>query len=244
MAKATPPAAGKAKKPAKVKATKREIAANAPDVRRRQNLTTHGRHIDPELVDPEFLSEADMAKREAFAQAFVALGTLTDAAQTAGYTGTRQSLRKSGWRLYNEPWVKARIEEIRADLLAELRITQRSVLAELSRIGFADMGNVVDEHDRIKPLKDIHPDTRRALAKYKQTRRIIMNGDAEPIEEIETEVNFEGKTAALDKLGKHTGLFGKADDDGPGVAAEDFIRALGEGIARVIAGKRTIEHQP
>lgn len=229
--------------PAVKEPSRRALQAAAPDKRRRQNVTTHGRAKPPALVDPAFLSQADMDKRERFAQAYVATGSLADAAETAGWNGNRATLRKQGFKLYHEPWVKERIEAIKADLLAELRITQRSVLAELSRIGFADMAQVVDEHDRILPLKDIPLDARRALSKYKQTRRFITQGeDQPPIEEVETEVTFEGKTAALNKLGTYTGTFGKKDDDGAGVGAEDFIRALGEGIARVIHGRRIIEH--
>ena len=218
--------------------TTREIAKAAPDKRRRRNLTTNGKRIPAELKDPEFQSEADMAKRELFAQAYVAHGNLADAAQTAGWSGNRASLRKAGFRLYGEPWVKARIEAIKADLLAELKITQRAVLAELARVGFADMGQVVDEHDRILPLAQMPAEARRALSKYKQTVRYlppVVEG-GEPIEEVKTEVELEGKTGALEKLGKHAGLWAKKDDEGSGLAADEFIQALAEGIAR--ASKR------
>lgn len=213
-----------------------------PDSRAKQNIVTkRGRHAPRDLIDPAFLSEADMQKRELFAQAYVAHGNIGDAALAAGYSGSRPVLRKSGYRIYCEPWVKARIEEIRKDLLSELRITQRKVLGELARIAFADIGNITDENGELLPLKSIDENTRRAISSYK-TKRMSFGEDGES---IEREVRFESKSAALEKLGKHTGLFGKADDNAPGVAAEDFMRALGEGIARVIAGRRTvIEHQP
>lgn len=231
------PKANEAEKPV----TKRELTAKAPDARRKQNITKMGRHARPSLVDPSFLSEADMQKRELFAQAYVAHGNIGDAAMAAGYKGSRATLRTAGYRLYGEPWVKARIKEITADLLSELRITQRKVLGELARIGFYDIGNITSADGEILPLPEIPEETRRAISSY-ETKRMSFGEDGES---IERKVRFESKQAALEKLGKHAGLFGKADDDAPGVAAEDFMRALGEGIARVIAGRRTvIEHQP
>ena len=228
-----------------------KVKTKAPDKRERRKTPLTGRgktgltRVPPELVDPQFLSEADMAKRELFAQAYVANGRLGPAAAAAGYTGSNKVLQTTGNRLYREPWVAARIKQINDDLLMEMKITQRSVLSELARIGFADMGEVVDENDRIRPLKDIPADTRRALSKYKQTRRVIDQGENRPpVEEIETEVTFEGKSAALKDLGRHAGLWGKEDDAGRGISAEEFARALMEGIGRVIAGKRTIEHKP
>lgn len=202
---------------------------------------TKARRIAPELVDPEYLSEEEMDKRELFAQAYVAHGGQGKSAEAAGYTGTPMSLAKTGQRLYREPWVQARIKEIRFDLLAELKITQRSVLGELSRIGFADMGQIVNEAGEILPLNKIPDATRRAVAKYKTKTRTYTEND-EIVTEVESEVFFADKHVALEKLGRHTGLFGGDKDDAPGINAEDFARALGEGIARVISGKRTLEH--
>lgn len=230
-----------AKKAAGERISRRKLAAERPDGRKKRNITTQGGHVPRELIDPAFLSEADMAKRETFAQAYVAHGNIADAAEAAGYNGkNRQSLTVMGLRLYQEPWVKSRIQEIRDDLLHELKITQRKVLGELARIGFVDIGSITDDDGDILPLHKISVDTRRAISSYKVKRSTF----GEDGESVEREVRFESKSGALEKLGKHAGLFGKADDDAPGVAAEDFMRALGEGIARVIAGRRTIDHQP
>ena len=229
-------------KPSAKKAIAKKAApVKAPTERKKRNLVKHGGHMPRELVDPDFLSEADMFKRELFAQAYVAHGNLADAAAAAGYKSEkRSSLARMGLDLHKEPWVQARIKEIREDMLHELKITQRKVLGELARIGFVDIGSITDDTGDILPLNKIDRDTRAAISSYKVKRSTF----GEDGESIEREVKFESKQAALEKLGKHAGLFGKAEDNAPGVAAEDFMRALGEGIARVIAGRRTIEHNP
>lgn len=216
-----------------------------PKKRKRRNITSRKagiKQIAPCDKDPAFMSSEDMQRRERFAQAYVAYGSLCKAAETAGYGGTSRSLTKSGQRIIQEPWVRERIEQINADLLAELKITQRSVLAELSRIGFADMAEIVDpETGNIRPLRSIPSDTRAAISKYKITTRTYDEGD-KVVEAVESEVTFEGKIPALDKLGRHAGLWPRDEGDRDGINPEDFARALGEGIARVIQGKRTIEH--
>lgn len=235
------------KKPAAtINAAQRRAApseAPPPPTRKRQNVTrgeTGLSRVPPEVKDPEFMSAADLHLRELFAQAFVAHGTLAKAAEAAGYTGTPQSLRTAGYRLYHEPAVQARIKQVAANAVARLRITQDDVLAELSRIGFQDIGEITHpETGELLPLRDIPEDTRRALSSYKITERIFGETTV-----IEKEVKFENKSNALQQLGKHAGLWGKEDDAGPGIAAEEFLKALTEGMYRVANRARVIEHKP
>lgn len=208
------------------------------DKRRKQNVVKRGQRLPAHLKDPEFMSEADLNLREVFAQAYVAHGKLAKAAEIAGYKGNTRTLTTAGYRLINEPAVKARIDEIRDNVLQDLRITQKDVLGELVRIGFADIGEITDEQGDLLPLKQIPKDTRRAISSYKVKRTVF----GEDGESIEKEVKFESKKAALDKLGQHAGLWNK-ENDKPGVSAEDFLRALMEGVARA-SQRRTIEHQP
>ncbi|MES2347042.1 MAG: terminase small subunit [Pseudomonadota bacterium] len=218
-------------------------AAPKPKKRVKRGLTasqkkTGIRRIQPCDMDPAFQSDEDMHKREMFAQAYVAYGSLRKAAETAGFGGKPHTLTIQGARLMAEPWVRDRVQRIKDDLLHELKITQRGVLAELARIGFADIRQIIDPATGcLLPLEKIPVDTALALSSYKETTKTF--GE---MVLVEKEVKFENKSAALEKLGKHAGLWVKDDDGRGGVNAEDFARALGEGIARVIAGKRTLQH--
>lgn len=222
-----------------------EQAPKALVARKRRNITSRKsgiRSIAPQDKDPAFMSSEDMERRERFAQAYVAYGSITKAAETAGYGGTTASMRKSGSRLIQEPWVRDRIEQINTDLMDELKITQRGVLAELSRIGFADIGEITDpETHQIRPLRLIPKRTKAAISSYKTTTKTYGEGD-EVVQSVESEVKFESKSNALEKLGRHAGLWPRDEGDRNGINPEDFARALGEGIARVINGRRTIEH--
>jgi len=172
------------------------------------------------------VTEPELLRREAFAQAYVALGTQVGAARRAGYTG--DNIRKTAGRLMNEPAVRARIAEIQKDMIRRIQVDQTTVLAELTRIAFADPGKIVDERGELLPLNDIPEDTRRALAGYKVTRKVF----GEDGESVEREVKFINKEGALDKLGKHLGLW-KGDDDGGKFTAEAFVKAMLEARERV-----------
>lgn len=199
---------------------------------RAKPVVKKGEDIPPDQVDPAFLTHGEMLRRERFAQAYVIHGTLGRSAMDAGFEcSNMNSATVVGHRVYHEPWVRQRIEEIQAQLLTKLAITQERVLKELGLIAFLDPGEVMDDAG-VRALHDIPEDTRRVIASYKSKRRIIPGQDGDPdIEEEEREVRFVSKDAALDKLARYLAMYEKEKDD-KGFSAEDFTRALGEGIAR------------
>jgi len=172
------------------------------------------------------VTEPELLRREAFAQAYVALGTQAGAARRAGYTGNR--VGEIARRLMNEPAVRERIAEIQRDMIRRIKVDQTTVLAELTRIAFADPGKIVDNKGELLPLNEIDEDTRRALAGYKVTRKVF----GEDGESVEKEVKFINKEGALDKLGKHLGLW-KGDDDSSKFTPEAFVKAMLEARERV-----------
>ena len=175
------------------------------------------------------VTEPELHRREAFAQAFVALGNATKAAERAGYTG--KHVKVTAGRLMAEPSVRARIAEIQRDVIRRIKVDQTTVLAELTRIAFADPGRIVDDRGELLPLNEIDEDTRRALGGYKVVRKTF----GEDGESVEREVKFISKEAALDKLGKHLGLWKAETDDGK-FTAEAFVKAMLEARERVNRG--------
>lgn len=179
-------------------------------------------------ADPEFMTDSELSRREMFANAYCVHGALSKAAQVAGYTGNNNTLRKQGWRLISEPAVKARIEQIRADALLELGITQRAILGEYARIAFADLGECFDENGDLRKINDIPINTRRALAGFEITTKTF----GEDGESIEKKVKMAGKEAALAKLGAHLNMFKTGEDD-KGIDAKTFLALLMAGRSRV-----------
>lgn len=188
------------------------------------------RRVEPADVDPEFLTDAELARREAFAQAYVALGKYGPAAAKAGYTGKAESLRKQGWRLINEPAVRARVEEIRENALLELGITQRDVLAELHRQAFFDIGKCFDENGCLLQPHQIPLNTRRALVGYEIEEKTFGGGD-DVMTIVNRKIKGPNKDAALDKLRQHVGLM-TPQERGDSLTLDTFLARLAAGVDR------------
>jgi hypothetical protein len=100
--------------------------------------------------------------------------------------------------------------------------TGARVLEEIARLAFSDIGQVLDfsgTHPRLRPACDIPEDARRALTSVKVKR--YAEGRGEGAGEVEvTEIKLWDKLAALEKAGRHLGLFApdkhRHEHPGPG----------------------------
>lgn len=191
------------------------------------------------IAELPVITEPEIFRREAFAQAYVALGTGAAAARKAGYTGSTRVIAIQANRLMHEPAVRERIAQIQRDLIAETGLTQRMVLAELSRIAFMDIRKIVDENGELLPLNTIDEDTARAMTCYKVTQKTF----GEDGESVEKEVKFASKESALEKIGKHLGLWKQEGGGGEQFTPEAFVKALLEARERVNSGIQ-INQQP
>lgn len=105
-------------------------------------------------------------RRRLFVEAFISNGgNKTQAALDAGFSPT--SAERQSSRIYNEPWVQTEIVRRRKELMDESGLNTDTVLRELGRVCFMDIGKCFDEAGKLKPLHDIDVDTRRALASFK-----------------------------------------------------------------------------
>lgn len=186
------------------------------------------RDADPEAHGLAIITEPELHRREAFAQAFVATGVASEAARKAGYTGTPKVIAQIAHRLMGEPLVRQRIRKIQDDVIARIKVDQTAVLAELTRIAFLDPGEIFDEKGELRMMHQIPEDVRRAISGYKVTTKTFGKDG----ESVEKEVKFVSKEGALEKLGKHLGLW-KADTDDGKFTAEAFLKAMLEARERV-----------
>lgn len=198
-------------------------------------------------------------RQEAFAVAFVETGNATEAYRRAyaPCTMAPHAVRTKAYELKNTPHVAARIATMRAELDAEMRdryrVTTDRVIAELYKIGCADIrkavrwhGSLVQDEDNpdggdtlvirnvyttqveVVSSDDVDDDTAGAIAEVSQTP----NGGLK--------VKMHDKMAALNALARHLGMFvdktevtGK--DGAPLVAPEEVSnRQLARAILDVL----------
>lgn len=111
-------------------------------------------------------------------------------------------------RLRNRPEVKARIAEILGKAAEKTGITKERVLAELGKIGFADIRKMFTEHGSIRRIEELDDDAAAALSSVEVVRRRVPGTDRDdPEYEDVTKFRMHDKRAALVDIGKHLGMF-------------------------------------
>jgi phage terminase small subunit len=137
-------------------------------------------------------------KRARFAQEYAIDHNATQAAIRAGYSS--RSAHTEGSRLLKNAEVRAQLG------LAELSAAERAnvstfrVLDELRRIATVDIGQAFDAEGNLKPLKDIPPDVRRAIAAIEVEEETEKRGTIR-------KVKFWDKPKALELIGRHLAMF-------------------------------------
>ena len=132
-------------------------------------------------------------RRELFAQALARGEPQIKAYASAGYAENASH----ACTMAAMPEVVARVEEIVIIRAARADVTADRVLAELARIAFADISQMVSVKDGravFTETAQLTPDQRAAIAEISETRDGM-------------KVKLHDKVQALEKLGKHLGLF-------------------------------------
>jgi hypothetical protein len=126
----------------------------------------------------------------------------TKAAIAAGYSP------KSAWcqgsKLTKHPKVAAFIEEMEARLAAKMELTPNSVVQELAKLGFSNMGDFVDDEGKFIGMAGLTRDQTAAIQEIEIDEK---NG--------KRKVKLANKRESLELLAKHFKLLG-ADDHGVG----------------------------
>lgn len=123
------------------------------------------------------------------------------AMQRIGYSGKHPSVQASKW--LEDPEIKQKIAELQANKMREINLSAFDVLSELKILITSDIKDFVDDSNGIVSLKSLPSSKTRAISKITRTQRFNLYGE----EEITTRLEFWDKNSALEKLGKHFGVF-------------------------------------
>lgn len=134
------------------------------------------------------------------------------AARRAGYS--EKTANRIATTLLSKVVIQEEIARAMTKLANKLEIKAETVLEELARLAFSDIGEVLDftgEEPRLRPVKDIPLSARRAIASVKTKR--FREGRGEAAKEVEvTEFRLWDKNSALEKLAKCLKLFASEED--------------------------------
>jgi phage terminase small subunit len=154
----------------------------------------------PKLANPSY---------EIFAQNVARGKTQVESYVLAGFKENDSNCSQ----LAQRPEVAARITEINGIIAARAMVTSERVLAELARIGFADVteaAQIVGGKLQFTDTAQLSPDLRAAIAEASQTRDGV-------------KIKMHDKRAALETLGKHLGLFKENVDLNINMSLADLV---------------------
>lgn len=143
-------------------------------------------------------------KRERFCQEWVIDCNSTQAAIRAEYSKVRAG--QTGSRLYKDGNIRARIDELQAEIGKKLGVTQERVLNELAKLAFTDLADVVkiDENGVIiKNSSELSKQQLGAIAEITESKTVGKKGE----EYITRKIKMHDKKGALDSLARHLGMF-------------------------------------
>jgi phage terminase small subunit len=140
--------------------------------------------------------------------------------------------RKASW-LLKQPGVVAAIREWKARQEARVEVKADQVLAELRRLALVDIGEAFDADGKMRPLKDMPADLRRAISAVEVEELDLGGGE---VSGTVRKVKFWDKVKALELLGKHLKLFIERVEVSD---VTDRAEALARARARALAGSTT-----
>lgn len=131
----------------------------------------------------------------------------TQAAIRAGYS--KRTAKAQGSRLLTNADVAAAVQARQGRLAEKLEVTQERVIAELAKIGFANMADYMTVDSRGDPALDFSALTRdQAAALTEVTVDDYVEGRGENARDVRrVKFKLADKRAALVDLGKHLGMF-------------------------------------
>lgn len=139
-------------------------------------------------------------KQKIFCEEYLVDFNATRAAIAAGYS--EKAAKEIGAENLTKPNIQKFIKERQNTLINKLHITQEAVLQELAKIGFSNVKDFVNGGNSILELKGIETEKTAAVSGVKTTFNENTNTTT-------TELKFHDKVSALEKLGKHLGIFEK-----------------------------------
>lgn len=169
-------------------------------------------------------------KQEAFARAYIETGGNASEAYRRSYSAGKmkpETVNREAHTLLENPKVATRITTMQAAAQKRHEVTIDRVVGEYVKVAFADAGDYFEWGPggvRVKDKSELTPEQRAVVAEVSQT--ITPGGGT-------IKVKLHDKLNALEKLGKHLGMF-KADNEQAGKAA-------GEAAAKAIEATTALQ---
>lgn len=145
------------------------------------------------------------AKQEKFCQEYLVDLNATQSAIRAGYSiDTAHSI---GWENLRKPEIQLRLTELRTELNNQNGNLAQQVIDELKKIGFSNIQDYLEAGNEIRDISAMDRDKAAVISGIKKSKTTFGDGDGSEGEKETVEFKMWDKLNALEKLGKHLGIF-------------------------------------
>jgi phage terminase small subunit len=166
------------------------------------------------------------ARQQRFVAEYLVDLNATAASVRAGYSA--KTAPQQGPRLLQHPTVAKEISAALERRSARLEIKADDVLRELLRLARVDIGEAFDDEGKLKPLKEIPEDVRRAISGIEVDELFDGHGENRMSIGVTRKLKFWDKTRALEMLGKHLKLFTDRIEVSGKLTLEQLLSGEGE----------------
>lgn len=139
-------------------------------------------------------------KQQKFCEEYMIDLNGTQAAIRAGYS------KKTAFTIANEnlnkPYIQSVISELKQKLSAKTGITAERIINELAKVGFSNIQDYLKEGGSFKDFLKVDANQAGAISSIKFATTTFEGGERQ-----EVQVKMWDKVSALEKIGKHIGLF-------------------------------------
>lgn len=175
-------------------------------------------------------------KQKRFGDEYLIDLNATQAAVRAGYS--EKTAYSAGQRLLKHVEVQEYIARRMSERAGRTEITQDMVLQELAKVGFSDLRNVFSRNGGILDPQAWDDETAGAISSIEVVRRQSgeYDEDGNPIPEHVHKIKVWDKVSALEKMGKHLGMFvDRVEDVTPPERKAESATEVARAVALVMA---------
>lgn len=145
-------------------------------------------------------------RQKAFCHQYVIDFNGSAAAIRAGYS--EKTAREQAHDLLTRPHIKEFVKILQDELAKKAGVTAEEIVMELKKCGFSNIQDFIEDGNIIVDLKQIPRDKAAAVESIKILETITIV-DKKPQKRISTTFKLADKISALEKLGRHVGIFEK-----------------------------------
>lgn len=166
---------------------------------------------------------------ENYCQAYILSSNKSEAYRSAYSTSNMKpnTVNRKASLIYSRDHVRARIEQLKAEMEERNKITVDEIIKRLANIVRFDIAEIFDENNNLKPIKEISPDMREAIEELQIMEEFEQIGKKKVFKGYSKKIKAAGKLAAIEKLLRYFGSYEKDNEQSKPTVTT--IINLGEG---------------